>query len=403
MSLFTHGVHLPDQRGRIFTCGIEVLPVAEKLYIPLPEKLLEQVRPGATVRRGQRLWENEFRLPVYSPVNGRIEDVVRQNHPLFGEGCYIVAAVTKPDNKPITLPDDTAYEHLSAVARMAAIVDETDGVPLFAKLRSLRKSGGTVVANATTADPHTAASLGVVLENPARVLRGLELTAAYIDAEKYGVAVSRGAVERSAKKALRGHLFVCGKKYPTDPTAVSRKKPVTVVGVQAMAALAAAMDEHIVTDTCVVTVSGPAANRPRNWRVTEGTPLDALLTASEAEEADFLVMGDALTGILCEDAQTPVFSGVTCLLAMEELPARKAQPCTGCGECIRVCHRRLVPCEIARLLENMQYEQLPMLNPQRCDGCGACSYVCPAAREVTAAVLEACEVQGTIFMDVEGE
>lgn len=403
MRLFTHGVTLPDQRGRILTRGIESLPVAEKLYISLPEKLLEQVGPGKAIRRGQRLWENEFHLPVYSPVNGCVEEVVHQNHPLFGEGHYIAVSVNKTDKKPIALPADTAYDDLAAVARAAAIIDETDGVPLFAKLRSLRKAGGTVVADATAADPHTAAALGVILEDPACVLRGLALTAAYIGAEKYGVAASRRMLPRATKKALHGHLFILSRKYPVDVTAASRKKPVTVVGVQAMAALAKAMDEHVLTDTCVVTVNGTAADRPRNWRVVVGTPLTTLLAASQAAEADFLVMGDALTGVLCEDAQTPVFAGVTCLLAMQAMPTRPAQPCTGCGECIRVCHKRLVPCEIARLLENMQYEQLPMLNPQRCDGCGACSYVCPAVREVTAAVLEAREVQGTIFMDVEGE
>ena len=403
MGLFTHGVHLPNQRGKLLERKIEMLPIPEKLYIPLPEKLLEQVQPGATVRRGQRLWENDYGLPVYSPINGRVEDVVRQNHPLFGDGCYIIVSLTKTDNKPITLPSDTKFDHLTAVARMAAIVDEIDGVPLYAKLRSLRRAGGTLVADATTTDPHTAAALGVVLAEPDRVLRGLALAAEYIGAEKYGVAVTRGALPRSAKKALRGHIFVRGRKYPADVLSVSRKKPVVVVGVQAMAALALAMDEKQLTETSVVTVNGTAVNRPCNRRVTAGTPLAALLEASDATEADFLVMGDALTGILCEDAQTPVFAGVTCLLAMKELPARKAEPCTGCGACIRVCHRHLVPCEIARLLENMQYEQLPMLNPQRCDGCGACSYVCPAAREVTAAVLEAAEVQDTIFMDVEGE
>ncbi len=403
MGIFTHGVHLPDQRGKLLERGIAALPVPEKLYIPLPEKLLEQVQPGASVRRGQRLWENAYRLPVYSPVNGRVEDVVRQSHPLFGDECYIVVSVAKTDNKPMALPSDTDFDHLTAVARMAAIVDETDGVPLFAKLRSLRKAGGTVVANATTADPHTAAAIGVTIAEPERVLRGLALAADYIGAEKYGVAVMRGALPRAAKKVLRGHVFACGRKYPADILSSSRKKPVTVVGVQAMAALALAIDEKKVTDTCVVTVNGTAVDRPCNRRVTIGTPLTALLEASSATEADFLVIGDALTGALCEDAQTPVFAGVTCLLAMKETEARKAEPCTGCGACIRVCHRHLVPCEIARLLENMQYEQLPMLNPQRCDGCGACSYVCPAAREVTAAVLEAGEVQDTIFMDVEGE
>ena len=101
MGLFTHGVHLPNQRGKLLERKVEMLPIPEKLYIPRPEKLLEQVQPGAAVRRGQRLWENDYGLPVYSPINGRVEDVVRQNHPLFGDGCYVIVSLTKTDSTRI--------------------------------------------------------------------------------------------------------------------------------------------------------------------------------------------------------------------------------------------------------------------------------------------------------------
>ena len=108
-----------------------------------------------------------------------------------------------------------------------------------------------------------------------------------------------------------------------------------------------------------------------------------------------------MTGVLCDAEDFPVSAGVTCLLGIYPQPSPKPAPCCGCGACIRVCHRGLLPCEIDRLVENRQYDRLPVLEASRCDGCGACTFICPARRDIAASVQEAGQVEHTIFVDLE--
>lgn len=397
------GVRLPSFKEIVLSNGIEAPETPAQLYIPVPEELLTELQPGEGFRRGQFLWENEYHLPVYCPADGIVEDVVRISHPLFGDGCYLVLSNIKRPRVSIPLPKNTPAD-LAEKARVAAILDEIDGVPLFSKLKNLRGFGGTLVVDATAADPYTAASVGVLAEDPVLLLRGLELAAEYTGAARYAVTVTAGADGgRHVRRALKGHLFVTGKKYPTNRlTPRHTPAPVAVMGVQALVALARAEDRNEVADTCVVTVNGNRIYRPRNLRVFTGTPVSHVLKYSEARNPEMLVMGGVMTGIPFQSEDLPISAGVTCLLGLKKPPKAVTRACTGCGECIKACHRGLLPCEIARLLGNMHYDRLPGLEATRCDGCGACSYVCPAKREVTAAVLQARDIQHTIFMDLEG-
>lgn len=396
------GVRLPDYKEAVLSHGIEAPEPAEPLFLPVPEEQLTQIQPGDRLARGQFLWENDCHLPVYCPADGVVADILRLNHPLFGEGCYLTLTRLGRPRRPILLPKHTP-EDLAEKARAAAILDETDGVPLFSKLTALRGFGGTLAASAPGVSPYDAAAVGVLCEDPALVLRGLQLAAGYTGAAAYGVTVTPGADGgRHVRTALRGHRFVTGRRYPVDrPAPRSCPSPVVVVGVQALAALARAEDWNEVADTCVVTVHGSAVRRPRNLRVLSGTSAHHLLCLCGGEESEQLILGDAMTGMLCEAEDFPVSAGVTCLLGIHPRPEPTPVSCCGCGACIRVCHRGLLPCEIDRLVENRQYDRLPVLEAGRCDGCGACTYVCPAKRDIAASVQEAGRVQHTIFVDLE--
>lgn len=396
------GVRLPDCKEVVLAHEIETPDPVDPLFLPIPEEQLTRIQSGDRLKRGQFLWENDCHLPVYCPADGTVSDILRSNHPLFGESCYLTLShITKP-RRPILLPKSTP-EELAAKARAAAILDETDGVPLFSKLNSLRGFRGTLAAAAVGVSPHDAAAVGVLCEDPALVLRGLQLAAGYTGAAAYGVTVTPGADGgRHVRTALRGHRFVTDRRYPVDRYAPrSCPAPVAVIGVQALAALARAEDWNEVADTCVVTINGSAVSRPRNLRVLTGTSAHHLLHICGGDEAEQLILGDAMTGTLCEAEDFPVSAGVTCLLGIHTCPQPAPQACCGCGECIRVCHRGLLPCEIDRLVENRQYDRLPVLEAGRCDNCGACTFVCPARRDVAAAVQEAGRVERSIFVDLE--
>ncbi len=396
------GVRLPDSKPAVLAHAIETPDPTEPLFLPIPEERLTAVSPGDRLKRGQFLWENASHLPVYCPADGTVLDILRLNHPLFGENCYLTLSPAAKPRRPILLPKNTP-EDLAEKARAAAILDETDGIPLFSKLTALRGFGGTLVAGAVGVGSHDAAAIGVLCEDPALVLRGLQLAAGYTGAAAYGVAVTPGADGgRHVRTALRGHRFVTGRRYPVDRLAPrSCPAPVAVMGVQALAALARAEDWNEAADTCVVTVSGSAVNRPRNLRVLTGTSAHYLLHLCDGDGAEQLILGDAMTGVLCDAEDFPVSAGVTCLLGIYPQPSPKPAPCCGCGACIRVCHCGLLPCEIDRLVENRQYDRLPVLEASRCDGCGACTFICPARRDIAASVREAGQVEHTIFVDLE--
>lgn len=406
-SPFSHGIMIPWFKKQAITHKIEPLRRGGVVRLPLPcalspEEAAELFQPRR-VTAGERLWEAEGEMPFYATVTGRILGVESVETAQGETACLTIRftgktwAMPEPEALP-ELPED-----IIEAAREAAIIDETDGEPLWKKLQALKENPVPVlVVNGVEPEPFACSAHGVLKIDGPLVMQGAKLAAEAVGIPQRVLAVQlkrkqEAAIKRRLKKET---VYGVPNYYPVrqyveeGPDAV-----VARIGAQACLALYRAVVYGVPAITGVVTVSGDAVQKSRNLRVPYGVSIATLFEHVGLEDdPNYVIAGDALTGVSVTTDDVPVLPEITCVLGLIDRPSPVAHTCIGCGRCARACHKHLLPYEISRRLENSHYDRLATLCPERCDGCGNCGYVCPAGKDLTAQVLEAKEHSAAVVM-----
>ncbi len=438
MSLVAHrGVHLPNLKEPAMSSPVTELSVAELQRVVVPLSYTE-ANPQPAVQEYEMVLQGKLlaappsagrltadHVPVHAPVSGVVAGFRTVQHPLYRTlSCVAIdclgaeePVVSEPDDREKVRPVKRKAEKILDSARQAGIVDEIDGYPLAAKLQEWRDIGcDLLVADGAQNQPYASSAWAVLNQWGQEVWAGLQLAAAAIAGKGNPKPQPYIAIyaTRSQQKQLLSALpdlpaeaiYPVRRRYPAARYARhARGKRVCRIGVQACLALYQAVAFGQPHTHVVVTVAGDAVARPQNVRVPFGASARQLLQhCGLTGEVSAVILGDMMTGVTAASDKVLILPGVTCLLAMKELGKPPAhEVCIGCGRCARVCHVGLLPYEITRRVENMQYEHLPGLHATLCDGCGACSFVCPAGREVAAQVQQAAEVGDTIYLNWEDD
>lgn len=410
MSKFTkRGVALPFLKEPAASRPIKNIASPAQIIVPLlagdGSNCQPVIKAFDTVLRGDVLARpvQKGGCPIYSPVTGIYAGVRTILHPLMGSiSCAVLDCMVSGAEQRIEKPVDKLTDNqILELAFSRGIADELDGELLASKLAAWRKADNvTLVADGSEQEPYCSAASAVLDESAEKVQEGLELAARAVGTKKLHIAVKlpKKRFEELELRVPGENLYSVRGKYPAK-TAPEKERTVCRIGVQACLALyraAACGEPHC---DCVVTVAGDAVANPQNVRVPFGTPVEDILHfCGLAFDPDYIILGDAMTGVTVQTTDVPLVPGITCILALKSRVQPPLHTCIGCGRCVRSCHAGLLPFEIMRRLDNMQYERLASLLPEDCDGCGACSHVCPAGLDVTAKVLEAREAHGNIFM-----
>lgn len=400
---------MDQKKYRLAKKPLEQLPVPAVLWVPLPGAQASSgrcVKPGERVLQYSQLSMPQNSVVMCAPASGTVTQVQVVTHPLTGDTACAVLETDhmKKELRPQPPDVELTPDALVSIAQMAGIIDEYDGVPLYKKLKRFRRLKiDWLGANALDDEPYVCSGLAMLRQDLEAVLQGLTLAAKACGAAERKIAVtSKARAKRWSGIAhdYESMLTAAGEIYPAWPNLLRRlqlqKKHPGLIGVQACAALYAAVKKGQPQTTTIITLSGEGFSQWKNIRVPLGALLSDVTQSGEPQEGATFTIGSPFTGGKVDDLNMPVTADTRCVLA---IPAKAQEvrrfPCIGCVRCARACPKGLMPWYIYERMqqEKKRIDPASLLHADRCCGCRACSVVCPSGLPLAETVQRAAELQ----------
>jgi len=417
---FVGGIHPYDGKELSKDMPIQDVSPGGELVYPLsqhigaPAKAL--VARGERVLAGQKIAESGsfVSAPIHASVSGTVkaieprrvvtgdmvQSIVIENDGLYEDvGFYPVAPLEK-----------LSREEIIDIIREAGIVGMGGaGFPTHVKLSpKAPEKIDYVIANCAECEPYLTSDYRRMLEEPEKLIGGLKIILrlfehahgilAVEDNKPDCIALLRRLTRDETKisvKALKTKYPQGGERqliYATTGRKINSTMLPADVGcvvnnVDTMTAVYRAVAEGRPLMERIVTVTGDAVAKPRNFRVRIGVSYQDLL----AEAGGFrtkpkkIVCGGPMMGVAMFDLNVPTTKTSTALLCLteDEVSAMEPGPCINCGRCVEVCPGRVIPSRLADYAERFDEEAFLENHGMECCECGCCSYVCPARRPLT--------------------
>lgn len=412
---FNGGVHPHDHKAESTTLPIAQLAIPEKLILPLRQhvgyipKVLVQV--GNFVLKGQMLAEPEGTVSaaIHAPTSGTITAISEQIIP-HPSGLPDMCITLTPDGKDTWVqlqPTDwrnTDKKRLVDKLRASGIVGLGGATfPTHIKLRTNGKSNvHTLVINAAECEPYITCDDMLMRERADQVINGIKIVQHLLGAEKCIIGI-----EDNKPQAASAITAACANKelqvkvvptlYPSGDARrlihllldieIPNDKRSTDVGIQVFnIATVLAVYRYFEfgepSINRIVTMTGNV-EKPQNFEVLFGTPLQSLIAAAGGAKADttHYIMGGPMMGFDLPNEQVPITKAANCIIATAPnlFPAPPpAMPCIRCARCADACPVSLQPQELYWFSKSDNFEKARDYNLFDCIECGCCSYVCPS-------------------------
>ena len=399
------GVRLDSHKKPAINRPIETPEPSPGAVVPL--YTLGRTRLETTVGLGEKLAKfaplaiSKIRNhAIVSPVSGTLKNIETLTHPFLGRvPCALIQI--DPELPPLRMRgyslDEISEDEIIELSKVAGIIDEYDGLPLYKKLRSFREERiRLVVCDVVEDEPYVSSGIRCLLERTADAAEGLRILRKATGAARAVIAVADDGDCKELSKlhsSIEGiSLLRVGGAYPIW-TGLGKKIKKNFgafgkVGVQACLALADALQKGQPQTDIVVTVSGNCIEKAVNVRVPIGTPISHIVEyCGLKREPNWIILGDMMSGVPLEDLGVPVVPGIRSITALRHRPGPKKAPCIGCGRCIDVCPVEIMPYFVAKFFARGETDLALSYGASRCLNCGACSAVCPSGIEL-AAIME---------------
>ncbi len=294
--------------------------------------------------------------------------------------------------------EDLSREQIIEIARLAEIVDESDGKMLWEKLEKANLGeGGTLVVDAIDDEPYISSQMSVGIHQPEKISLGIELCEKVLSPGKTYVAMYRHILDSNfgiPGKIGKYPVKKIGGRYPAESRVyrhIPKGKNSVIVGACAMLHLARAAEESRKMTSCFVTVAGDVVKNPRNVEVPIGTTAEKILElCGLTEEPETIILGGSMTGrAIFEPENETVGPTTRGVIALARSYGTYSYTCIGCGRCDHACPKALSVCAMRKFAEAGKLDMLQHYDVSMCIGCGACSYVCPSRIDVAATLLKA--------------
>ena len=378
------------------------------------------VNVGDHVKVGQLIAREEgrFSSPVHATVSGTVVEIAPFD---TASGKKTVAVRIENDGKmeihesvqPPVITDCDSF--LQAVRDSGLVGLGGAAVPTWAKLNEAKNPDytvDTVLVNAAECEPYITSDHRMMLERPDLISDGIEYLRKYMNeylgnstfkicietnkadaiellektfAEKDYVVVHKlksiypqGAKQVALYNAT-GRVAVAGKRFPSFGA--------LIINVSTLAKMAEYLNTGMPLVERIVTVDGPAIEKPMNLVAPIGTRISELLrlTGLKAEPGK-VVVGGPMNGTAICSVDDPVVKVSNAVLVFDKKSAvlPEASVCINCGRCIDKCPVGISVAEVdkAMSITNADEKAKALIDTgvRQCVDCACCSYVCPAHR-----------------------
>ena len=414
---FEHGIH-PAYHKETGSLPIQRLPFAPRLIVPLSQHIGKPavccVLVGQEVLRGQVIATADgfVSLPVHSPATGVVEAIGLMPSANGKMVDSVTIRVYQADGQEVRVREPLDVEALDKKELLAAIQNTGIaglGGATFPAHVKLSVPPETVIeilmVNGAECEPYLTCDHRVMVERTQDMLRGIRYAMKASGAPRAVIGVEDNKPDAIAaiEAALPADGSITVKaletKYPqgAEETIIyallGREVPagqrpaavgVLMNNVMTLAYLGRLLPAGEGMIERVLTVAGPAVERPGNYIVPIGTPLRFLLEQVGARSsASEIILGGPMMGMTISSLDIPITKGTSGVLAFgkSQLPeeAPRSYACIKCGECLKACPKFLNPSQMGLLAAKREYAVMAeRFNLDRCFECGCCSYVCPS-------------------------
>lgn len=420
-------LHLPHNKNTA-ECTPVRINAPKEVLLPMDMHSGHVAEPivsvGDYVKVGQLIAREEgrFSSPVHATVSGKvvaIEKILRPSGKevqvirIENDGLMTVDSSVKAPT--YTNPD----EFLQAVRDSGCVGLGGAAFPTWAKLNEMRNEQytvDTVLVNAAECEPYITSDHRMMVDHTELVISGIDHLRngmfQYLENAKFKICIEKNKPDaiaalkeaaagkdyieivelkaiypQGAKQVMlynaTGRVSIAGKRFPYFHA--------IIINVSSIAKMAEYLNTGMPLVERIVTVDGPAVEKPMNLIAPIGTRISDLLAHTGLKAAPGkVVVGGPMNGNAVCSADDPIVKVSNSILVFDEKTAKLPEPsvCIHCGRCVDKCPINInVPgVELAmRAKDDETKERLLIATGVRqCVDCGCCSYVCPANRHLLA-------------------
>lgn len=400
---------------------IENMPLPEEVVLPVSQHIGAPATPivkkGDKVRRGDKVADagGFVSAPIHTPISGTVTkiDVCRTPQGMPVQAIYIKSdeADRAADAETMANRDKAARTEAEIAALDGkAIIDiiKNAGIvglggatfPTHVKLSPPPGSKAEVVIiNAAECEPCLSCDDMLMRENPAQIVKGVELLMKAAGVNRGVIAIENNkpeaiaALTEAAAGAAGIEVMPMKVKYPQGG---EKQLIEAVIGKEvpsgALPIATGAIVQNVATAYAVyraVVLGEPLMDRVltlhdgetgRNLRVPFGT---ILATLTEGREPEKIIIGGPMMGRTASTLNTPMIKGTSGILMDSRYAHRRpVENCIRCARCSDACPMGLEPFLLATASRLKEWEMAEENKVVNCIECGSCSYACPSSRPV---------------------
>lgn len=410
------GIHPVEHKTLSNKTPIGSLPLPQQLVINLKAQAGNRSKPvvavGDKVLKGQVIAANDgiFSSYQHAPTSGTIIAIEKRPiaHPSnLDDLCLIL----EPDGLEnwCELTPTVDYKKLGRDQLLdkifAAGIVGLGGASFPSHIKLKQQTGiDTLIINAAECEPYITCDDRLLQEKATEVLQGaqiiaqlnqgLQIIVGIEDNKPDAIYALNTARERLSLDQVK--IAVVPTKYPsggekqliqllTGKQVPNGKRPSELGLIMHNVGTCHAIYQAIIKGqpliSRTVTLTGDACEKPGNYQLLVGTPIQHLIEQTTTKKTHKLVIGGPMMGFELENPHAGIVKATNCIIMDSGKQLANAQaesPCIRCGQCMDACPASLLPQQLYWHAKASEFDKTEEYDLFDCIECGACAYVCPS-------------------------